>query len=268
MATRTLRPLARRGYHFGDLRQALIDTALELIEIEGVRALTIRELARRLGVSHAAPAHHFRSAAALLVELATQGFNRFAEALERAADGAANPADRMARIGSAYLCFALEHPAYLRIMFGPHPDEVSVPPPELARAGARAYSVLEEAAEALVSEAGGDPASVPFVAFSAWSLVHGASQLWIDGSAQFQFPGESGRERFLADTDTALRRYISALTATPGGPSNTAGSAGGSRSSAAPGPTAGSSPYGNGGTPRRRGGKPGSGSKRPVPRRR
>src|SRR5512145_3325109 len=115
MSRRT--PLARKPagrYHHGELRQALLDAAAAVVEREGVEALSLRELARRLGVSHAAPAHHFADRAALLVELARDGYARFGEALAKAAAAEPDPLERLREVGRAYVRFAIEHPGRFR----------------------------------------------------------------------------------------------------------------------------------------------------------
>src|SRR5512133_2304967 len=117
MARRTA-PKPPGRYHHGELRRALLDASLAVIERDGVSALSLRELARRLGVSHAAPAHHFPDKAALLVEIAREGYERFGAALAAAADAAPDDDARLAAIGRAYVDFALAHPATFRVMFG------------------------------------------------------------------------------------------------------------------------------------------------------
>lgn len=175
-------------YHHGDLRRALLDAALRVIEEEGLAAMTTRALARRLGVSHAAPAHHFQDREALLVELATEGFRAFADDLEAAA--AAAPPDPQARLGTiarAYVRFAIEHPAYVRVMFGGSLRDELERPPALDRESERAYRVLIDTAAAAAAGAGAPGGSVHDLAFGSWSLVHGMATLWIDGPARYTY---------------------------------------------------------------------------------
>ncbi|HSN90738.1 MAG TPA: helix-turn-helix domain-containing protein, partial [Anaeromyxobacteraceae bacterium] len=108
----------RGRYHHGELRRALLDGALAVIERDGVSALSLRDLARRLGVSHAAPAHHFTDKMALLAEIAREGFERFGAALGAAAEASPDDDTRLVEIGRAYVGFALAHPATFRVMFG------------------------------------------------------------------------------------------------------------------------------------------------------
>jgi AcrR family transcriptional regulator len=168
-----------------------------VIEREGVAALSLRDLARRLGVSHAAPAHHFADKAALLAELARDGFERFAEAMRAAGVRGRHPLDRLARIGDAYVRFAIAHPGRFRVMFGRELSEVGAPPAPLAEAGRRAFGVLLDAVEAVLA---GWPAerrpAADAAAFACWSLVHGAATLWLDGPLRRKAPPAEARARF------------------------------------------------------------------------
>ncbi len=223
MARRTA-PKPPGRYHHGELRRALLDGALAVIEREGVSALSLRELARRLGVSHAAPAHHFPDKTALLVEIAREGFERFGAALaavaaERAPDGEA----RLAAVGRAYVAFALAHPATFRVMFGREIAELRPPPAALAGASERAYEVLLHAVEAVLAGVPRErrPPSEQ-AAFAAWATVHGAAMLWLDGPLRCAGPEPEARARFEAGLELLLR---SAGAIVAGG----SGSAGGRR---------------------------------------
>lgn len=173
-------------YHHGDLRRALLDGALRLVEEQGVAALSLRELARRLGVSHAAPGHHFPDRLALLVAMAAEGFERLAADMEAAAEAAPSGPARLRAVGEAYLRFALDHPSHLQVMFGPEVGGMKVRPPELRAPSERARSILDGTIEALAElppRTRGAPRD-PFVevhTFATWALLHGAARLWIDG---------------------------------------------------------------------------------------
>jgi AcrR family transcriptional regulator len=190
---RTIRK-APGHYHHGDLKRALIDEALKLISEEGVAAVTTRALARRLGVSHAAPGHHFADREALLVELATEGFRLFADALEGSIAGETEPARRLLALGRAYLRFAVDHPSYLRVMFARGFPKGYQPPDRFVCESDRAYAVLEGVVRDLTLALGGDPAPLDELAFGTWSLVHGMAMLWIDGAAKFGFVDHSAFE--------------------------------------------------------------------------
>jgi AcrR family transcriptional regulator len=174
-------PGRHRGYHHGNLKEALIDAALDLIGEKGPTGFTFAEAARSAGVSPAAPYRHFRDRDELLADVAKRGFEMFAAALTAAWDeGRPDPTRAFERLGRAYLAFARQEPAYYSAMF-----ESGLPlgeNPELREAGERAYSVLREAAEALVATMpakGRPPASM--VSFHVWSLAHGIASLFARG---------------------------------------------------------------------------------------
>lgn len=164
-----------RPYHHGDLRRALIDAALQILEEEQNWEFTLRELARRAGVSHAAPYKHFADKRELLAEVAAVGFERLKRDMEVAA--VAHPDDpsaRLAAIGEAYVEFALRSPAHFRLMFGPaHQDEANKT--SLPQAAAGTFAALRDA----VREAGGG-AGEQDRSLAAWALVHGLATLLID----------------------------------------------------------------------------------------
>src|SRR5258708_6887496 len=107
----------KKSYHHGDLRRALLDAALALLEKSGVEALTLREGARRVGVTAGAPYHHFADKEAIVASVAEEGFVELGEAMAAARD-AADPASRLGAMGRSYVRFAVAHPAHFRVMFG------------------------------------------------------------------------------------------------------------------------------------------------------
>src|SRR5471030_2328963 len=107
-----------RGYHHGDLRNGLLEAARAILEEESLSALTLRAVARRAGVSHAAPYRHFPNHEALLVELSVEGFDELREALAEAAKAQGSEPDKIANIGAAYMRFVAQRPALARLMFG------------------------------------------------------------------------------------------------------------------------------------------------------
>jgi AcrR family transcriptional regulator len=173
----------RRGYHHGNLREALVEAALDLIAEKGPAGFTFAEASRHAGVSPAAPYRHFRDRDALMAEVARRGFERFAEALAAAWDeGRPNPRAGLDRLGKAYLAFARGEPAFFAAMFecGLSPAEHR----ELVEAGDRAFAVLRSACEALVA---GMPAAkrppTMMMALHIWSLSHGIASLFARGDA-------------------------------------------------------------------------------------
>src|SRR5471032_2277482 len=140
-----------RGYHHGNLKEALIRAALELIAKKGAAGFTFAEAARWAGVSPAAPYRHFRDRDELMSDVARRGFELFEAALARAwNEGRPNALAAFERLGKAYLEFARSEPAYYSAMF-----EAGIPPdtsPQLRDAGERAFAVLRGASEQLVAE--------------------------------------------------------------------------------------------------------------------
>jgi AcrR family transcriptional regulator len=172
-----------RGYHHGNLKEALIRAALELIAQKGPAGFTFAEAARWAGVSPAAPYRHFRDRDELLANVALRGFAQFEAALARAwNDGRPDPLSALDRFGKAYLDFARSEPAYYSAMF-----EAGIPhaaSPELREAGERAFAVLRQAAEMLCTLM--PPKSRPpalMVALHIWAMAHGIASLFGRGDA-------------------------------------------------------------------------------------
>jgi len=168
----------RRGYHHGNLREALIEAALDLIAQKGPAGFTIAEAARAAGVSPAAPYRHFRDADALLADVALRGFERFQAALAAAWNkGRPDPIRAFEALGRAYLAFARSEPAYYAAMFETHvPLDAH---PALLAAGDRAFATFREAAETVSASLpkGSRPPSL-MVALHIWALSHGIASLF------------------------------------------------------------------------------------------
>jgi len=171
----------RRGYHHGNLKEALIDAALALIAEKGPLGFTFAEAARSAGVSQAAPYRHFRDRDELVADVARRGFERFAAGLAQAWEGGApDPIAAFVRVGRAYLAFARNEPAYYAAMF-----EAGIPPdahPELRELGDRAFAILREAAEKLCERLPKErrpPALM--VSLHVWALSHGIASLFARG---------------------------------------------------------------------------------------
>jgi AcrR family transcriptional regulator len=176
-----------KPYHHGDLRRALVETALQLVTEEQDWTFSLREVARRAGVSHHAPYNHFSEKLDLLAAVAAVGFDRLHDSLARAAAGTDDPDALLNVICRTYVRLGLENPALYRLMFGPVlSDTGGGDRPTVARvAGDRARAVLEDAilrgARAGVFAVSPDtPHDVILAAFAAWSAVHGLTMLVID----------------------------------------------------------------------------------------
>lgn len=165
---------ALKPYHHGNLREALLLAADEVLTERGPVGITLREVAKAAGVSHAAPYHHFSSLDDLLAAVAERGFIVLGDSLERASMFE-NPRERFLRISEAYVSFARSRPAQFRLMFGPLTTRKREYP-GMQAAGERAFSVVLAAASAY------DPRNGPELALCGWSLAHGLSNLMIDGA--------------------------------------------------------------------------------------
>lgn len=161
---------ANAPYHHGDLRNALLEAALVILAREGEAGLGLRDLARAVGVSPAAPYRHFASRAALLEALAVTGYQRFTRAMEDVA--AANPPDMLAAMGKTYVLFALQNRALFRLMFSPQLRRDNRP--GLRMAADAAFATLRHVI-------GGDLREGRVAALAAWARVHGLAVLLLDG---------------------------------------------------------------------------------------
>ena len=161
--------MSRDTYHHGDLKAVILAKAAALVAERGADGISLRELARAAGVSHAAPAHHFTDRRGLFTALAAQGWQMLADALDAARPDFINAA-------LAYVRFALDHPGHYAVMFDRslvNPDD-----PALVAAVAAAGAELAQGVGTLDdARAQGDPQAA---ALAAWSLVHGFSLLWLN----------------------------------------------------------------------------------------
>jgi AcrR family transcriptional regulator len=139
-------------YHHGDLPNALRSAAVDVITEQGLGRFSLREVARRAGVSHTAPAHHFGDVQGLLTSLATQGFDTLYDRLTAAITDGADPAERLTAIGQAYVSLATEYPAHCQVMF--RTDVVDTDDEDLSTAGMRAYGVLHDVVGDLIESEG------------------------------------------------------------------------------------------------------------------
>ena len=161
-------------YHHGDLRAALLAATAEQIATNGVDSVSLRDLARRVGVSHAAPAHHFGDRRGLLTELAVEGFDLLAAELEAAS------AD-LREAALAYVRFALRHPGHFSVMF--RRDLLKVDDSRLVESRNRSGSVLEAGIAGTLPEEL-TPQRRRDAQLAAWSLVHGFASLWLEGALE------------------------------------------------------------------------------------
>jgi AcrR family transcriptional regulator len=202
-----------RPYHHGNLKPALLKAAVGLIAEVGPAAFTLREVARRAGISHNAPYRHFKEKDELLAAVAAEGFERLANALSKPEKGSRtsgpNPAlRRFLAAGKAYVRFALDSPEHLLVMF----DWPLVPDhyPDLSASAQRAFSILVgfvEAAQREGSLPSGDPIAAACI---AWSLVHGVAKLAV--ARKLPFGSEPEILRFAAHAINALYQGMAPKT--------------------------------------------------------
>ncbi len=187
---------AKPPYHHGNLREALLGAAEEELTDAGAGGFSLRRVAKRVGVSHSAPAHHFGDADGLLDALAIEGFRRFLAAME-ARRGAAPAGDAQARVvasGLGYVDFAESSPALFRLMFGA--DRRTEKGADLIAAGDAAFRHLADGiAELRGASPFADPAAMADV-MAAWSMVHGFAEL---ANAGLLKAPNAGREALLTD---------------------------------------------------------------------
>ena len=184
-------------YHHGNLREALIASAVEILEEEGVTKLSLRGVARRSGVSQTAPYRHFKGKSGLLAAVAAQGFRGLAKAMREGATQHDDPSDKLAAIGQSYIRFALANSAVFRLMFGAEIPDKSTEP-DLCEAADEAFAALASTAAIFTGHEApdrfnGKQDGAPDQAFAAWSYVHGLANLLIDRQIkpEMVFGGES-----------------------------------------------------------------------------
>lgn len=210
--------LRRNSYHHGNLKQALIEAATGMILESGIASVTMRALARRVGVSPAAYSYHFPDKRSLLMAIATEGFRKLNVFFEPARS-VGDPRERLRALGERYIDFALAYPGHYRVMFGDHsaldhgdPDE------EFLRESGAAFQTLLHAMEEVIP-AGPDTAcaldGALDGALTVWSQIHGAVLLWNAGMypPRLEELATRSEEDFRRITAEALSNTVSALAA-------------------------------------------------------
>jgi len=163
----------RQTYHHGNLREALVGAARDLIAERGPAGFTLVEAARRAGVSAAAPYRHFKDRDALVAEVCRRGFEELGRRLSDAWARSELETDAFNRMGRTYLAFAHEEPGYYSAMFAPGPKRSPTPPSQAAR---DAFAALRSAIARLI-EGQRDPDSLNLLAYEVWALTHGIAML-------------------------------------------------------------------------------------------
>jgi len=198
-----------KPYHHGDLRLVLLRVIKELIAERGIEGLTLRECARRAGVSWSAPHHHFRDKTGMLTAFAVQGFFGLREYMERKLASESDPGLRAAAVGQAYLEFALGNPEHFRVMFRTELLNASDPALEAANHGP--FAILVQALRDCDASVGvNDEGGLPHRCLLAWSAVHGYATLCLEGAIQ-QGYGVSKDAALVVGRDLVLRLVPSLL---------------------------------------------------------
>jgi AcrR family transcriptional regulator len=168
------------SYHHGDLKQALLSAAVEVIEAGGVDALTLRSLASRAGVSSGAPYHHFESRDLLLAAIAETGLRGLAAEMRCSSEAAIDTRARLEGLGRGYVKFALAHRGHFRVMFRPELREILGE--QINRELAEGLRMLRNAVVECQKAGFAADKDTNGIVLLAWSAMHGACQLWIDGT--------------------------------------------------------------------------------------
>ncbi|WP_395646738.1 TetR/AcrR family transcriptional regulator [Terricaulis sp.] len=185
-----------------DLRRTLLDASLDLIETEGLEAFSMREVARRAGVSHQAPYHHFPDREAILAAIVVEGFAMLREAMRAGLEGLHDPYDRHSSLGRTYISFALSNPAHFKLMF--RSEHVREDKHDDAKASAgSAFDTLVEVVNELAREKYGREDFA--LALTSWSLAHGLATLLLEGKLDDHFG--KGRKARLAAAESVLKAY-------------------------------------------------------------
>lgn len=179
------------GEHYaGDLRRALLDAAALALDEVGVDGLSLRDVARRSGVSHAAPAHHFGDKVGLLTALATEGFELFARHLTTAVAAAPpGPVEQLPALARAYATFAERHPGHFAVMF--RPELIRTDDPDYATVSADAFELLRQHMAACQRAGWRPQADTRALAAAAWALAHGLATLRSHASLARHYPDPS-----------------------------------------------------------------------------
>lgn len=199
MPTRTAAP--------ADLRQRILETARALLDEQGAAALSLREVARRAGVTHQAPYHHFADRESILAELVTQGFAELERRLAKAHAKGGDAAATLAASYGAYVGFALDHPGVFRIMFRADLCDTARFP-QAVQAGDRAHGELLHMVRLV--HGGAEDAGL---AAMHWAQVHGLAGLLLDGPLGQQLPGRRERLAFVREAAALYARHVVAARA-------------------------------------------------------
>jgi AcrR family transcriptional regulator len=185
-----------KPYHHGNLREALLKAALRLISEVGPTAFTLREVARRAGVSHNAPYRHFRDRDELMAAVSTEGYGELTRTMQEAVEHESNSLARLQQAGLAYVKFALRRPEHFTVMFDApsskpaqklcfSPSKMKIKYPKAAEAAEESFRTLMNFVAACQQEGVLPAGDTKALALLAWSMVHGTAKLAITGRLPF-----------------------------------------------------------------------------------
>ena len=177
-----------KGYHHGDLKSALVDAALDLLEDGGETSVSLRAIARRVGVSQTAPYSHFQNKADLLASVAAAGFKKFSETMAKEAPSGSSANEKRLAFGVGYVEFALNNPALFRLMFSKTSRKYFERADVRTQASA-SYRMLE----GVISQLQANSADSKAATSAAWAIVHGLAELMLEG--QIATPTTRGQRR-------------------------------------------------------------------------
>jgi AcrR family transcriptional regulator len=200
------KPERTSSYHHGGLRRALLDAARSLAGEVGVDGFTLREVARRANVSHAAPYHHFADKAALVTTLAQEAFERLTTRLREASKARGSPVKKLEAVGIAYVEFALENRVEFRFMFRAEVTKPLAMDADFNRASHDAFQVLVDAIAACKEANLLQDTSTPASPLAAWSMVHGLAEILLSD------PGRAAGLQATSNSDSGFRTRSSAST--------------------------------------------------------
>ena len=168
-----------RHYHHGNLREALVRRGVEILEAQGLAALSLRQAARDVGVSQTAPLHHFDGKPGYLAAIAAEGFRLLFEKRVIALRGQVQPGDRLLVVMLAHMQFAVDHPALFQVMYGPEiPNKALFP--ELEQAASRSYGILEACVGDYLSHRNAPLSRTRSATLAAWTACHGLATVMSD----------------------------------------------------------------------------------------
>ena len=179
----------RSTYHHGNLRDALVMRGIEILDAEGLAALSLRQAARDVGVSQTAPLHHFEGKSGYLAAIAAQGFRMMFEQRIRALRSLSDPRERLLSVMLAHLQFSIDRPALFQLMYGPAiPQKLQFP--DLEQAATRSYGILETCVGDYLSHRNVPLARVRPAALAAWTACHGLATVMVDRQNAWDIVGK------------------------------------------------------------------------------